>query len=441
MLDQDKLYFQDSKNLLKKINIINKSLIPSRLNSFQNSFYQKFFFKSQDSFLNNSVCYTWNRFYEQGFIFEQKESNREKFLQQQEIHLTKNHDTCVIVIGNDLSYGDTKENNLETRLQNTFGLHCAKLLQSDIFMATLANISNTDALFYLLDVLNYLKNYQYKNIKIIFQMIEYSKCMDSLLWTWNPSLLKINEQKHFDNEKQKVMKMHLGYHFIPLYKFVKILEVIEDVNFFSNSLLFSKKKISLTDFFKLYEWSIVDLLDNFVKLIDQTNLDYIVWKDYCKIMNTTKSKVVPTTWFDHIFKNVDLPFCVDTNWLEEFFINQISIKKTKNKFHVQMHNSYTYVFDNDLDIINFLEQKQVLNRDKIIFDTNFPGDIKEKILKNMLNLNENYNIPFDNEFKNQVMQERNKINSFQNNFFTFVPTAQQHSEWATKLLHHSGWLK
>lgn len=420
--------FYNTKSFLKSYNLLHNAIKNLDTNKDKISHHysfeantKTFYIENQDKFFNNSKCFTKsNHAFDDVRIQPNKEPND---LPNSEIHLVRKKSCCLIVVGDELSYGETN-NNLEKRLENSFAIHCAKKLDTDLVMTTIKNINNTSAFFRLIDILNYLKKFEYKEIKIIFQMTDFVKCLKTDLFHF-PFLQQKNFTKnlHFD-KNFSAYKNHLFYNFFsPIQYFYFAAIFPNDLDLFIDSnILKDKDKVSLYDFFELYESFFYDLLTSLQQSFkEHFEINFLIWKDYNPPIN---KNFVDVCWLDLILKKenqkVLLPYTFDVSWLKEFYrveFEEIVLPKENNKKIVVVEAFESDYFDDPEEF-------------------EFPND-DQNVVSYLLS----YKSSFNANLKKDIEQEESKINETNNVVQQYKSFLFDQKEWANYLLKQSGWIK
>ena len=112
-----------------------------------------------------------------------------------DLHLMKGSRTCLLVTGESWTYGDRlmEHKNIRVRsldgtddvfyrLNNIFAGHCARILQSDLYLSAVPGNSNTGIVCHLPNVLQYLKKYNYDKVYVIVQMTSPGRCLGDSRW-------------------------------------------------------------------------------------------------------------------------------------------------------------------------------------------------------------------------------------------------------------------
>lgn len=268
-------------------------------------------FYSADSFLDRAICR-----YRNVMIYNNDISlsyNKKDHSVKNEIILERNKSVCTIVLGDDL-LSRQNENNIEQRLSNSFAGNCARINDSDLYIFQVKDICNTQLVFKLKKVLENLKEKEYNEIFIIFQMVDPARCFRSKFW--KPYNI-LTTSLDLDLE---ILKNHPSYHLLGHHELPKIYtDKIE--SFFNNSLIFSLPNLKYKvlpilcpfEFYQLYEWSILEMINEVTKIKRQdTTVKHIVWKDFYKPVYTNdKTFLHSTNLYKFKTKSDKLP--IDSN--------------------------------------------------------------------------------------------------------------------------------
>lgn len=208
-----------------------------------------------------------------------------------ELWIYNNKDTCVLVLGESWSYGDRlhdadggirvdskeRQDDLSFRLNNIFAGYCAKLLDADLYLCAVPGCNNTELVFHLPNILNFLSQH-YNKIKVLFQITSPGRCFSSPKW---------NRSDHY-------------------YK-----------NYMSNSLgAYSQleNKFNMKEWASVYELQLINLINSFC---DKYSADFFIWRNFNKVLNQ-HSNVLQISWLEQLCKmysyNLTLPLCNETEW-------------------------------------------------------------------------------------------------------------------------------
>ena len=219
-----------------------------------------------------------------------------------ELHLKKGSKNCLVVTGESWTYGDRlmENNNIRVRsldgtddiyyrLNNIFAGHCARILQSDLYLSAVPGNSNTGIVCHLPNILHYLKKYDYEKIYVIVQMTSPGRCMGDSRW---------REDTEYWN------------------------------NFMGNALgvdkpknnVYTKNMITLDQWYDLYEYGMCDLINAHCN--HHGVEDVIVWRNFNPVRNKDlPCKMADRSWVQFLAKlynyNFDHPNCNEAQWFED----------------------------------------------------------------------------------------------------------------------------
>lgn len=207
-----------------------------------------------------------------------------------ELWITKQQKNCVVVLGESWSYGDRLhdvdggleveslhgKDHLSFRLNNIFAGHCANLLQSDLYICSIPGCNNTELVFHLPNILNFLKD-KYQNIKVIFQITSPGRCFSSPKWS--------------KNYNKNYMSVSLGVNASP------------------------ENTVQLFEYMKSYEKSIIELVKGFCQSYDA---ECLIWRNFNSVLNLDAHNVLPVSWIEYLCNlhqiDIDLPVCNEIEW-------------------------------------------------------------------------------------------------------------------------------
>lgn len=300
------LYYQNSELLLKDNKFETAVRLIKNEQDTSINFYNTdvIYFQSTDSFLSNNFCK-----FKHTILQDEISLLNSKFYNQnyQEIHVIRNKSSCTLIVG-DYTLGSMNEPNLEKRLINSFAGECARLNNSDLYSCHIDQVDNTSLVFKVKQILEYLTQFNYSAVNIIFQLVDPIRCFNSKWW-----------QPHKTNNFSAILKHHPSYHFINKDSIKQLIEDYTDkASFLFDSYLFtlstkkaSKAVVSPHEFYQLCELSTIDLL---TKIIQQYKTHYktkyFLWKDFFAVCNISMKNVLCDTTLIEFFKNkkMDLPY-------------------------------------------------------------------------------------------------------------------------------------
>lgn len=308
---QKRLHFQNSKKLLENnswencIRSYNNINYPDNdvANFFQFYPNKKFFFKTKD-WLDGSCILYKNITLSQSLDLE--ENFQEDCSDFNKFHLIRNKKKCLIVIGNEL-FADFNTSNIEKRLQKCFAGQCAKNLDTDLYSCHVDNIDNTSNSLFVGKILTYLEQYNYEKIYLIFQISDPVRCLTSL-W-WNPIVIALRK-------KNSILKNHLSYHFFPYEDMVDFYKKENSIDFLKDSFVIAlgqnNKNRSLiltpTEFYKIYEWSIIDIINAQIDGFPSLHVKSLYWRDFYRVCNSDLN-IIPKSFINFALgKESLLPF-------------------------------------------------------------------------------------------------------------------------------------
>ena len=319
---QKRPYFQNSKILLENNsweNCIrsysNVNYVPNSINNFFEFYSNNKLFFQTNNWLNGSYILYKN--IELGDSFDLLYNSSKKCYDYNKFHLIRNKDKCSIVIGNEL-FANFNVTNIEKRLTNSFAGQFAKSLDTDLYSCHIANIDNTTNSLLIGKILKYIEKYNYKEIYLIFQLSDPSRCFKSL-W-WHPVDV-------FCQQNNPVVKHHLSYHFFLYEEMINYYKEENNIDFFKDSLFFSlgeKSKngsvaITPNEFYKIYEWSIIDMINTQIDMSTSINVNTIFWRDFYKVCNNDLN-VIQKSFLNFVTdKESLLPFDSENG----FFVRQL----------------------------------------------------------------------------------------------------------------------
>lgn len=439
--ENQKKYFHNSKTFLKKFHHIFPKFTEQNFTTWHELGHipKNFYINNNEKFYSNSICSVYDYTFKDGRI---KCSDSANDLPAQELHLQRQKNKCLIVLGNELLYGD-KNLTLEDRLEKSFATHCAKKLDSDLFLSTFENIDNTSLFIRLIDILSLLKKNNYKEIKIIFQLSDCARCFDSEFWS-----------KYYINDEniKKCKKSHMSYHFLSPYQFIfflnyewikstdDVLEFYKDANFLSNTPI----ELSYFDFFEIYESAFLELFSTLSKMYtDYDSIKYIVWKDFhpvsCdKIVKKTLAEFSQETLFSNDEK-LDLPYTFSTIWFEDFYRSGILLdiffkQEIEKQLYLKLWVKSDINSDYFSDEIDSKYQPHFWDKTREEF---YYYPIKSDYWK----VFNKFKSLFDSDLKSNIMKEKFKIEKLTSFLQNKFPKIQTSPNWGDYLLEQSGWIK
>lgn len=311
-----------------------------------------------------------------------------------DIHLKRGKDTCVVVLGDEWSYGDEliidnkkkvslKENKdqIDQRIEHSFAGHLIRALDSDCYMSYHIDNSSTTMLFSLYAILLYLENQDYKKIKVVFQMPPVERCSRSQFWHEEEFMTRSYESTspRFGNDKdgQVFFTRKNGPENGEIYKpwafFWWHLTARTDIilkNTWNDVYYWPYGIMAYADWFRYYDNCILEIID---AICDRyTNVDHIVWKsknNFCGDDEFQK-RVIKTPWLSQILSvngvDSELPLIYQrTWWVESFssywivnpFLGSESLSLDSKEVHPRLKQYQNNFIGNDLKKLNDLNLK------------------------------------------------------------------------------------
>lgn len=302
---QKRTYFQNTSKLLHE-NTWEKCVrsYESNLNSVSNFYINdKIYFQTKD-WLNASELLYKN--IELKPLILLQDSNKENCKDYNRFHLIRNKKNCTVVIGNEI-FANLQEENIEKRLNNTLASLCAEKLDTDLYSCHIENIDNTSNSLLLESTLKYLEQFNYDQIYLIFQISDPVRCFNSL-W-WDPITLMMQNPN-------PILKEHMSYHFWNHDQMLEAYRQDNDINFLKDSLVFSLGKnkkngyltITPNEFYQIYEWSIIDIVEKQIDKFESMNIKKIFWRDFFNVCNKDLN-LIDTAFINFIDQQINvLPY-------------------------------------------------------------------------------------------------------------------------------------
>jgi hypothetical protein len=195
-------------------------------------------------------------------------------------------------------------------------------------------------------ILDYLKDFNYEQVYIIFQISDPARCFNRI-W-WDPLELILHD-------KNASLKEHLSYQFMPWGSIVEMYEKIKNIDFLKDSLFFTlgqKNKngypvITPTEFYAIYEWSIIDIINtqarSFKKFMKIKN---VFWRDFYQPANNDLDVIQKS--FIEFAKDSDLvlPFDSENGNFAKLIVDVAPERLTKelSRFYEKIPNLPKYVY-------------------------------------------------------------------------------------------------
>lgn len=339
-IQEKRIHFQNSENLLKD------SAWENCVRSYNNQIYSV-----SDFYENHKINFKTKNWLDQSYLlyknikldvitlldnlnFDSKDYNR--------MHLCRNKKNCVIVIGDEL-LANFKETNIEKRLTESFAGQLSKNLDADLYASNINQIDNTSNSLLITKALDHLQKFNYEQLYLVFQISDPARCLNSL-W-WDP--LEVISQN-----KNDILKDHVSYHFFPFQQMLELYDKEKNIDFVKDSLFFTLGKkykngyltITPTEFYQLYEWSIVDLIQKQNKKYP-VKIKTIFWKDFYRVCSSDLNIINHP--FINFVQNKDnlLPFDSD---------NGDFVKKIVAEFPERPSHEYTKIYKKIPNIQKYL---------------------------------------------------------------------------------------
>ena len=203
-----------------------------------------------------------------------------------EFHIKRNKETLLVFIGESWAYGETvrriataiRRYNFEDQLAYTVGSRLAVMLDSDLYQYAVPGNCNFYMFKELKRILKYTSTLGYKKIYVCMQMTEPGR------------------------EKS-------------------ILTEIEEQGNPVSSIIGPTKKMTFNTWLEKYDDAFFDWYEGIIS--QYTNLDCILWKNFCKInsKNTDRTfKIIDKTWIQYsancLGKQIAAPAFYAVGWLD-----------------------------------------------------------------------------------------------------------------------------
>lgn len=239
-----------------------------------------------------------------------------------ECHVQKGKSRCLIVTGESWSYGDRlvgvdsdqvvvasiqSQDQLSYRLDNIFAGHCARMLDSDLYLSAVPGNSNTGIVFHLPSILNYVKQFNYEEIFVIVQLTSPGRCLGDSRW-------------HLD---------------IPLWN-NWISDTLSDKT--PHNDFYLNNKISLDQWFDVYEYGITTTVNSFCNRFGVTDL--LCWKNFNSVRSIEHNcKIAKQAWVEYLTNlyqhPFDLPTCNEAAWWDEWVDKIYVLEKVTTETKLQ----------------------------------------------------------------------------------------------------------
>ena len=336
-------WFQDSKYIIDNIDLY-ESVIRKKLKINNNVIfqtYQKIDFLSNNQFLNGSILQYKH------IKNDYNQYTNDHIESYNNYHLLRNKKDCVVLIGNNLLHN---VQDIETTLISSFQSTFAQLLDTDLYAWQVPDTNNTCNILQLNKILSYLQNYNYTNVKVVFQFLDPVKCFTSD-W-WDPSMYITNE---LTEQEVNVFKKHMSYHFTDYEKINDFVSKTNGNSFFMDSFVINPPKknnsfyfLNMHEFFQIYEWSIFDMLNyTLLKFKNKFNsVKCVVWRDFTNTLNNNLHLQACDICLSEFVKQnkTDIKYSNDQNLYQEMMSNDLYLDINNSSPIVKFYNTNRVYF-------------------------------------------------------------------------------------------------
>jgi len=218
--------------------------------------------------------------------------NTEDIADNTELYIKRNKKNIVITLGESWTYGDSltnvkvlhrKDDPLH-RANSTFGAHCARILNADLFISAVPGNSNGNIFKTLEPTLNYVNTLGYENIYLIYQFTSPGR---DIADNW----------------------------FRDTFKDANLLYQFKDKG---------SSKLSTLEWFKAYDTMMYKHLDEL--LTKYTNVKALAWKNFNKILTDYKPNnytIIKTSWLEYLNylsnRETEIVHCNESYWWKDTY--------------------------------------------------------------------------------------------------------------------------
>lgn len=251
-----------------------------------------------------------------------------------ECHVQKGKSRCLIVTGESWSYGDRlvgtdseqvvvasikSQDRLPYRLDNIFAGHCARMLDSDLYLSSVPGNSNTGIVFHLPSILNYIKQFNYEEIYVVVQLTSPGRCLGDSRWHQDTALWN-----NWISDTLSDKKPHNDFYL--------------------------NNKISLDKWFDLYEYGITTTVNAVCNKFGVTDL--LCWKNFNLVRSIEHNcKIAKQAWVEYLANlyqhKFDLPNCNEAawwdDWLDKIYVLEKVTTETKLDELQKIENSNEFI--------------------------------------------------------------------------------------------------
>jgi len=274
-----------------------------------------------------------------------------------DLYINRGKDSVVLILGDEWSAGDGLIQNgikidlandqdiLDYRLQNIYGSKIASFFDSDLYLSTqVYEPNNTDLVFSLPAILEFLQEKNYRTIKVVFQMSSPDRCM---FWSqlWHSKLINNRYGRFYEpyNDDEESVIGNYPNSVTPWAYFFWHLGV-QRKDILNNTWhimdYWPYGFFSYEDYFRYYDLCILECFDAFC---DQyTNIEPLCfkknshWRD--NDIDFSSVKIIEKPWLQEILEyhghNIDLTQCYNDQYINNlkslFVVSPFEILNTEN---------------------------------------------------------------------------------------------------------------
>jgi len=347
-------WLQNPKTIIEEY----QEVFYQRLYDYKNSPEEKiyFFSNNQNSIFNNATVIKKNSF----------------FLKDPDYYINRGKDSVIVVLGDEWTAGDgmiqssyqidLKNNKdiMDTRFENIYASKLASFFDTDLYLSSqFTEPNNTDTLFSLPAILEFLQEKNYRTIKVVFQMDSPDRCLEySYLWRSNfinnrygrfYEPYKDGEESVISNYPNSVTPWAYYFWHLGVSRKDILNNTWHIMDYWPHGFF------TYQQFFRYYDLCITELFDAFCDYY--TNIEPLMFKKN-------------THWQDIEFDGVKI---IEKPWLKEIF-------EHKN-FNIDLTQCYNDLYCYNLSDIFIVSPFEILTIDNMMARENgYLADVERKKL-------------------------------------------------------------
>lgn len=339
-------WLQNPKTMLDEYHTV----FEQEIKDFQFGREQEIFFLSSNK---SSICSSAKVVEKNPFMQKNQKNIIDNYITNKDLYISRGKDSVVVVLGHNWTAGDgliqkniqidlaNQVDIMDMRLETIYASQVAQHFDSDLYLsAQVAESNNTDLIFSLPAILEFLQEKNYRTIKVIFEMDSADNCM-VYSTLWNKKIINNRYAKFYGPyQDQKTIANNPNSSTPWAYFFWHMGVKRKDVynNAWHIMDYWPHGFMTYEDYFRYYDLCILECFDAFC---DQyTNVEGLCFKKNTHWQDTEFSsiKIIEKPWLKEILEyhghNKDLTVCYNDLYLSDlqhyFIVSPFEVHKLEN---------------------------------------------------------------------------------------------------------------